>query len=128
RGIRQEQPIYADAGSGGPTSTVPRGAKNPGRTLETSWAKTKSTAAERHFLARTFVSAGCSQEDVMMQIGEQPLSAAFTEGVPPDPDQAVGGHPGQESQVADDSPGEPRDGVLFVSPPPLPFPRVFPGL
>jgi hypothetical protein len=64
----------------------------------------------------------------MMQIGEQPLSAAFTEGVPPGPDQAVGGHPGQESQMADDSSGEPRDGVLFVSPPPLPFPRVFPGL
>ena len=60
----------------------------------------------------------------MIQIGEQPLSAAHTEGPPPDPDHAVGRHPGQGSQLAD----EPRDCVLFVSPPPLPFPRVFPGL
>ena len=64
----------------------------------------------------------------MIQIGVQPLSAAFTEGRPPDPDQAVGGHAGQESQVAGDPSGQPQDDVLFVSPPPCPFPRVFPGL
>ena len=64
----------------------------------------------------------------MIQIGTQPLSARFAEGPPPDPDPAIGGHSGQESQLVDDSSGEPREGVLFVSPPPLPFPRVFPGL
>ena len=64
----------------------------------------------------------------MIQIGEQPLSAAYTEGPPPDPDQAVGRYPVQGSQLADDSSGEPQDCILFVSPPPLPFPRVFPGL
>ena len=64
----------------------------------------------------------------MIQIGVQPLSAAFTEGPPPDPDQAVGGHAGQESRSAGDSSAQPQDGVLFVSPPPFPFPRVFPGL
>jgi hypothetical protein len=64
----------------------------------------------------------------MIQIGVQPLSAAYTQGPPSDPDQAVGRHPGRESQLADDSSADPRDHVLFVSPPPLPFPRVFPGL
>ena len=64
----------------------------------------------------------------MIQIGVQPLSAAFTEGPPPDPDQAVSGHPGQESRLTDDPSGQPRTASLFVSPPPLPFPRVFPGL
>jgi hypothetical protein len=64
----------------------------------------------------------------MIQIGRQPLSAAFTEDPPPLSGQAIGGHPGQESQSVDDSLGQPREDVLFVSPPPLPFPRVFPGL
>ena len=65
----------------------------------------------------------------MIQIGVQPLSAAFTEGPPSDPDQAAGGHAGQESRA----PGAPSGTAagrrsLFVSPPPCPFPRVFPGL
>jgi len=64
----------------------------------------------------------------MMQIGVQPLSAAFAEGPRPDPDEATGGNPGPESQLASDLSGDTSDGVLFVSPPPLPFPRVFPGL
>ena len=96
--------------------------------LETASVKTKSIAAERHFWARTFVSACCSQEDVMIQIGEQPLPPGFTEGPPSDPDQTVGGRLGHERQLADGSPTETPLGVLFVSPPPLPFPRVFPGL
>jgi hypothetical protein len=96
--------------------------------LETFLAKIKSTAAERHFWARTFVSACCSQEDVMIQIGVQPLSAGFTEGPPPDPAQAVGGHPGPQSRLSDDASGQQQDAALVVSPPPLPFPRVFPGL
>ena len=90
--------------------------------------KTKSIPAERHFLGRTFVSACCSQEDVMMQIGEQPLLATLTEVRPPDPDQAGDRHPNRESQLPGDVSGQSPDGVLFVSPPPLPFPRVFPGL
>lgn len=64
----------------------------------------------------------------MIQIGVPPLPAAFTEGPPTDPDQAIGGHPGQESGLANDPSGRPQDGFLFVSPPPFPFPRVFPGL
>lgn len=64
----------------------------------------------------------------MIQIGVQPLSAAYTQGPPPDPDEAVGRHPDQESQLADDSSVELRDHVLFISPPPFPFPRVFPRL
>ena len=64
----------------------------------------------------------------MIQIGVQPLSAASTEGRPPDPDQAVGGHAGQQSRATGDPSGQPPEMLLFVSPPPLPFPRVFPGL
>ena len=62
----------------------------------------------------------------MIQIGVKPLSAASTQGRPPDPARPVDGHPGQENRL----PGDPseQDGFLFVSPPPLPFPRVFPGL
>jgi hypothetical protein len=64
----------------------------------------------------------------MIQIGAQPLSAAFREGPPPDPEEAVGGRPGGDSRLAEDSSAPALDGVLFVSPLPLPFPRVFPGL
>jgi hypothetical protein len=64
----------------------------------------------------------------MMQIGVQPLSAAFAEGSRPDPDQAVGGHAGQESQATGDPAGQLSEGLPSVSLPPLPFPRVFPGL
>jgi hypothetical protein len=64
----------------------------------------------------------------MIQIPVQPLSAAFTEPDPPAPDEALGRPAGEEGELAGDSSGQPQDGVLFVSPPPLPFPRVFPGL
>jgi len=64
----------------------------------------------------------------MIQIGLQPHSAAFTEGHPPPLDQPIGGDRGAESPLAGDRSGEAQDDVLFVSPPPLPFPRVFPGL
>ena len=64
----------------------------------------------------------------MIQIGEQSLPPAFTEGPPSDPDQTVGGHLGHESQLVDETSAETPVGVLFVSRPPLPFPRVFPGL
>jgi hypothetical protein len=64
----------------------------------------------------------------MIQIGVQPRSAAFTEGHPPHLNQAIGGDPGPESPLQGDPSGEAQDDVLFVSPPPLPFPRVFPGL
>jgi hypothetical protein len=64
----------------------------------------------------------------MMQIGEQPLLATLTEDPPPDSDQAGGRHRTRESQLPGDFSGQSPDGVLFVSPPPFPFPRVFPGL
>lgn len=64
----------------------------------------------------------------MIQIGLQPSSAAFAEGCRSSPDGAMGDHSGPERRLASDLPEEPGDGILFVSPPPLPFPRVFPGL
>ena len=67
----------------------------------------------------------------MMQIGMQPPSTALAGGPPPHPDQALGRHPGLDSRLAGDPPeaaGDEGDGILFVSPPPMPFPRVFPGL
>ena len=64
----------------------------------------------------------------MMQIGMQPLSPAFAEGPLPHPDEAASGGPGRESQLAPDPARDTGDDFLFVSPPPLPFPRVFPGL
>ena len=65
----------------------------------------------------------------MIQIGLQPPSAAFTEGRRSNPDDAMGDHSGLEGQRASDlSEAESGDCILFVSPPPLPFPRVFPGL
>ncbi len=64
----------------------------------------------------------------MMQIGVQPLSARLGEGPRPDPDDAICVHPGRETRLGPDPSGAPGDASLFVSPPPLPFPRVFPGL
>jgi hypothetical protein len=64
----------------------------------------------------------------MIQIGERPLPRAFTEGCPSDPDQTVGSSLCYERQLAANCPTETPLGVLFVSPPPLPFPRVVPGL
>jgi hypothetical protein len=64
----------------------------------------------------------------MMQIGLQPPSAALAGGPPYDPDRAPGGPPGAETRRAGDAPEDASDAILFVSPPPIPFPRVFPGL
>ncbi|MBY0324297.1 MAG: hypothetical protein K2X72_36640 [Reyranella sp.] len=63
----------------------------------------------------------------MIQIGTQPPAAAFREGRRSDPADAIGNSGSQSRLVADPS-EEASDGILFVSPPPLPFPRVFPGL
>lgn len=64
----------------------------------------------------------------MIQIAVQPPSAAFREGRRPDPADAIGGSSIPESRLDADPSEEASDGILFVSPPPLPFPRVFPGL
>jgi hypothetical protein len=64
----------------------------------------------------------------MIQIGAHPRSATFTEGPPPDLDPAIGGDRDPKSQSADDPTGKLQDDVIFVSPPPLPFPRILPGL
>jgi hypothetical protein len=80
------------------------------------------------FRARAFVSACCSQEDVMMQIGLESPSAACAAGALPHPDETAGIGPGPETPPASDPSNDAGDGSLFVSPPPLPFPRVFPGL
>jgi hypothetical protein len=90
--------------------------------------KIKSTAAVRHFRARKFVSACCSQEDVMIQIGIQPLPPAFAEGPPADPADVTGRKAGTGPRLAGAPSADTEDQTLYVSPPPLPFPRVFPGL
>jgi hypothetical protein len=64
----------------------------------------------------------------MMQIGMQPPSAALAGGPPYNPDQALDRPPGAERRPPGEAPEDAGDGILFVSPPPLPFPRVFPGL
>ena len=64
----------------------------------------------------------------MMQIGMQPLSPAFAAGPLPHSDEAASGAPARESQLVSDPARDTGDDTLFVSPPPLPFPRVFPGL
>ncbi len=64
----------------------------------------------------------------MMQIGVQPLSGPLGEGPRSDPDDVTCDHPGREGPLGPDPSAEASDGSLFVSPPPLPFPRVFPGL
>ena len=57
----------------------------------------------------------------MIQIGSQPPLAIVTDGPPSKPNEEIGGLSEPES-FQDSSP------PVFVSPPPLPFPRVFPGL
>ena len=59
----------------------------------------------------------------MIQIGIQPLPCALAEGQPADPADVTGTGPDFAGVASD---GE--DQGLYVSPPPLPFPRVFPGL
>jgi hypothetical protein len=64
----------------------------------------------------------------MIQIGSLPLSTAFPEGPSADANEVIG----HKATAGREPAAPPRldadDGVLFVSPPPLPFPRVFPGL
>jgi hypothetical protein len=64
----------------------------------------------------------------MIQIGIQPLSAPLGEAPRPDPDNAICGHPDREGRLGPEPSEDASDGSLFVSPPPMPFPRVFPGL
>jgi hypothetical protein len=58
-------------------------------------------------------------EDVMMQIGEIPPVPAVPNGLPADA--------GRQTRP-DPNPSDDEDRELFVSPPPAPWPRVFPGL
>ncbi len=64
----------------------------------------------------------------MIQIGMQPRPAAFPETLPADPAEIIGRRYGQGPEPAGTSSVGAEDQILFVSPPPLPFPRVFPGL
>ena len=64
----------------------------------------------------------------MIQIDVTPHSAALVEGPLPDPDETIGAPRGHESPPGSDLSKEASEGILFFSPPPLPFPRVFPGL
>lgn len=64
----------------------------------------------------------------MIQIGIQPPLALVADAPSRGPDQEIGPHFGAESLLDPCPPGEAGDGSVFVSPPPLPFPRVFPGL
>jgi hypothetical protein len=64
----------------------------------------------------------------MIQIGISPLPTPFPEGPSADPDEITGRQAGKRREPAGLSTAAADDGILFVSPPPLPFPRVFPGL
>jgi hypothetical protein len=63
----------------------------------------------------------------MIQIGIEPRST-LGETPPPTPDEAIFARPASQSRSDFDRSAKADDGPLFVSPPPLPFPRVFPGL
>jgi hypothetical protein len=65
----------------------------------------------------------------MMQIGIQPLSSASQQRSPAVPAEPVCRQIGNSPDTG--GPHEvtaAEDQILFVSPPPLPFPRVYPGL
>jgi hypothetical protein len=64
----------------------------------------------------------------MMQIGVQSLPAPCLEGPLADPRQAFGDELGRQVPSSSGPSAEPGEDSLFVSPPALPFPRVFPGL
>ena len=65
----------------------------------------------------------------MMQIGNsQPHPMAFPEGLTGDLAK-IGGRPAGDGRRSNEQPAEDADDtVIFVSPPPAPWPRVFPGL
>lgn len=66
----------------------------------------------------------------MMQIGNpQAPPAVYREGQPAPLDRMMGWTRRDGANPADGVPaGDADEGNLFVSPPPLPWPRVFPGL
>lgn len=66
----------------------------------------------------------------MIQIGNPEVRpAVFPEGQPSDLDKILGRGVGEDDRPAGSLPaGNAEEGILFVSPPPLPWPRVFPGL
>ncbi len=64
----------------------------------------------------------------MTQIGLQPVSAPFGEGSRRDPDDAICSNLGDQTRLGPDPSDDTSEGSPFVSPPPLPFPRIFPGL
>lgn len=63
----------------------------------------------------------------MIQLGLQLVPTAFSEPSPAAPAE-IGGHQIAESFNPGAPSGAVEDQPLFVSPPPLPFPRVYPGL
>jgi hypothetical protein len=64
----------------------------------------------------------------MMQIGVQAGPPAFPQPCPAAREEAAGRQPGRDSDFSGPRAASVEDQPLFVSPPPLPFPRVFPGL
>jgi hypothetical protein len=58
-------------------------------------------------------------EDVMMQIGDLQPQPALPSPFPPQADQ----YQKPADRLSDD-----EQEVVFISPPPMPWPRVFPGL
>ena len=63
----------------------------------------------------------------MIQISSKPLLAIVPKAPSSGPDEEIGRHSCPEGMLVSGPPDDTSDGV-FVSPPPLPFPRVFPGL
>lgn len=64
----------------------------------------------------------------MIQIGIQPLPTAFPEESPAGPTQVIGRQTGRGPDPTGTLSADTEDQTFVVSPPPLPFPRVFPGL
>ncbi len=85
-------------------------------------------SASAVFRARMFVSACCSKEDVMIQIDYQPHLPIVANGPSPGADEESPLRFGAKGMTDSNRPGNTCDGSLYVSPPPMPFPRVFPGL
>jgi hypothetical protein len=65
----------------------------------------------------------------MIQNGNpQPHPMAFPEGRPADVGKIIGRIAGDGRRSDDQPEADAGDALLFVSPPPAPWPRVFPGL